>query len=482
MKITRSGDTALHRLLRMTLKDEEKGNAAATFLYIKDSAATSQNKKEKAASLEKKKENFVTKLVEGLKFVQLKYLADDRKNTPLHLAATMENRQQIRTKMASNQPDGISLRNEDGETPLFLAALYGSKDSFINLCNISLQEITDLTHSSVIYLHGFGTRLLRSERDGRDLREAHLQVLLGGSGYRSSNANSSNAVTDPFLSSLILNFPSSESEDISKSMLSSAEDSSVKSVTSSHRWKASFDPSLSYEEREKRKRQAAERAVFLQDLLVSTLEAIKCMHHSKRTMLTTDDVDSALNLRNVEVTEVPLPKAPLYTSIACHWLAIEGVQPASPENAPVEGAYRTALCKSKRGGFKDTYPDDLLAPVLRALIERTNLNPSEVGDVVETVPIRTVNRQCSSGLQAVADVAAAIKAGFYDIGIGAGLESMTTNPMAWEGSVHLRVKTMAQHQDCLLPTGVTSIGVHAIEKTSSMSELNEILFGQSDSE
>lgn len=34
----------------------------------------------------------------------------------------------------------------------------------------------------------------------------------------------------------------------------------------------------------------------------------------------------------------------------------------------------------------------------------------------DTVPLRTVNRQCSSGLQAVADVAAAIKAGFYDIG------------------------------------------------------------------
>ncbi|XP_028113655.1 3-ketoacyl-CoA thiolase A, peroxisomal-like [Camellia sinensis] len=34
---------------------------------------------------------------------------------------------------------------------------------------------------------------------------------------------------------------------------------------------------------------------------------------------------------------------------------------------------------------------------------------------IETVPIRTVNRQCSSGLQAVANVAAAIKAGFYDI-------------------------------------------------------------------
>ncbi|RXH87150.1 hypothetical protein DVH24_028650 [Malus domestica] len=62
-------------------------------------------------------------------------------------------------------------------------------------------------------------------------------------------------------------------------------------------------------------------------------------------------------------------------------------------------AYRTAICKAKRGGFKDTLPDDLLAPVLnkrkkkdkiltygvlfmQEVIERTNLNPSEVGDIV----------------------------------------------------------------------------------------------------
>ncbi|KAL6991106.1 RING-type E3 ubiquitin transferase [Sarracenia purpurea var. burkii] len=106
---------------------------------------------------------------------------------------------------------------------------------------------------------------------GRDLREAHLQVLLGGGGYRSSNANSSNAVIDPFLSSLILNFPASESEDISKSILSNAEDDSTKRITPLPIWKASLDPSLSYEEREKRARQAAGRAVFFQDLLVSTL-------------------------------------------------------------------------------------------------------------------------------------------------------------------------------------------------------------------
>ncbi|CAI9290514.1 unnamed protein product [Lactuca saligna] len=154
------------------------------------------------------------------------------------------------------------------------------------------------------------------------------------------------------------------------------------------------------------------------------------------------------------------------------------------DDVVIVAAYRSPLCKSKRGGLKDTYPDDILAPVLKALIEKTNINPAEVGDIVvgsvlgpgsqrasecrmaafyagfpETVPIRTVNRQCSSGLQAVADVAAAIKAGFYEIGIGAGLESMTTNPMAWEGSVNPKVKTMAQAQDCLLPMGITSENV-----------------------
>ncbi|XP_074302572.1 3-ketoacyl-CoA thiolase 2, peroxisomal-like [Silene latifolia] len=154
------------------------------------------------------------------------------------------------------------------------------------------------------------------------------------------------------------------------------------------------------------------------------------------------------------------------------------------DDVVIVAAYRSPLCKAKRGAFKDTYPDDILAPVLKALIEKTNVNPAEVGDIVvgtvlapgsqrasecrlaafyagfpETVTVRTVNRQCSSGLQAVADVAAAIKAGFYDIGIGAGLESMTTNPMAWEGSVNPKVKEFVQAQDCLLPMGVTSENV-----------------------
>ncbi|XP_077252594.1 3-ketoacyl-CoA thiolase 2, peroxisomal-like [Tasmannia lanceolata] len=154
------------------------------------------------------------------------------------------------------------------------------------------------------------------------------------------------------------------------------------------------------------------------------------------------------------------------------------------DDVVIVAAYRTAHCKSKRGGFKDTHADDLLTPVLKAVIEKTNVNPNEVGDIVvgtvlapgstramecrmaafyagfpETVPIRTVNRQCSSGLQAVADVAAYIKAGFYDIGIGAGLESMTVNSMAWETPVNPKVKSYPQAQDCLLPMGITSENV-----------------------
>ncbi|KAI4296794.1 hypothetical protein L6164_036719 [Bauhinia variegata] len=106
---------------------------------------------------------------------------------------------------------------------------------------------------------------------GRDLREAHLQVLLGGGGFRSNNSNVSNAATDPFLSSLILNFPASEAEEISKSVVTSSEDSSSKTTAPAHIWNSSFDPSLSSEEREKRMRQAAGRSGFVQDLFLSTL-------------------------------------------------------------------------------------------------------------------------------------------------------------------------------------------------------------------
>lgn len=159
-------------------------------------------------------------------------------------------------------------------------------------------------------------------------------------------------------------------------------------------------------------------------------------------------------------------------------------KPAFDDDVVIVAAYRTAICKAKRGGFKDTLADDLLAPVLKAVIEKTRLDPSEVGDIVvgtvlapgsiramecrmaafyagfpETVPLRTVNRQCSSGLQAVADVATAIKAGLYDIGIAAGLECMTVNSIGGASQVNPKVEIFTQARDCLLPMGITSENV-----------------------
>lgn len=78
----------------------------------------------------------------------------------------------------------------------------------------------------------------------RDLREAHLQVLLGSSGYRTSTTttttNVPSSTNDPFLSSLILNYPASEVEDISKSILTSAEDTSSENVAPSPIWKSRY--------------------------------------------------------------------------------------------------------------------------------------------------------------------------------------------------------------------------------------------------
>ncbi|KAJ0985995.1 hypothetical protein J5N97_004351 [Dioscorea zingiberensis] len=104
---------------------------------------------------------------------------------------------------------------------------------------------------------------------GRDLREAHIQVLLGSGGYRSRNNTTSSAVSDSFLSSLVLNFPTSEAEESLKSL--TAKDSSIKRVTPTPTWKSSSDSYLSYEEREKQRKQAIVRANFVQDLLLSTL-------------------------------------------------------------------------------------------------------------------------------------------------------------------------------------------------------------------
>lgn len=160
-----------------------------------------------------------------------------------------------------------------------------SCESKVTVCPICSVKVAGDMLSHVSLQHGHLFKLQRRRRLrrvgipnsqtlsllGRDLREAHLQVLLGGGGYRSSSSNVSSAATDPFLSSLISNF-TLEAEEISKSVVTSIEDNSTAKIAApEHMWKSSFDPSLSYEEREKRIRQAVGRSGFVQDLLLSTL-------------------------------------------------------------------------------------------------------------------------------------------------------------------------------------------------------------------
>jgi acetyl-CoA acyltransferase 1 len=75
----------------------------------------------------------------------------------------------------------------------------------------------------------------------------------------------------------------------------------------------------------------------------------------------------------------------------------------------------------------------------------------------------TVNRQCSSGLQAVANIAQAIMAGTIEIGIGAGVESMTRHygPGAMPEGMSQTVMEMPLAADSLMPMGITSENVAA---------------------
>jgi 3-oxoadipyl-CoA thiolase len=120
----------------------------------------------------------------------------------------------------------------------------------------------------------------------------------------------------------------------------------------------------------------------------------------------------------------------------------------------IVGAVRTPV--GRHGGALATVrPDDLGSYALRALAERTGVDPGEVEDVIfgcanqagednrdvarmclllagwpEHVGGATVNRLCGSGLDAVAYASRAVKLGEADVYVGGGVESMTRAPLA----------------------------------------------------
>jgi len=125
------------------------------------------------------------------------------------------------------------------------------------------------------------------------------------------------------------------------------------------------------------------------------------------------------------------------------------------QEAYIVAATRTPVGKAPRGMFRNTRPDDLLAHVIRSVLAQApSLDPSSIVDVIagcampeaeqgtnvarislllaglpHTVPGMTVNRFCSSGVQAVALAADRIRLGEAEVMLAAGVESMSMVPM-----------------------------------------------------
>ena len=125
------------------------------------------------------------------------------------------------------------------------------------------------------------------------------------------------------------------------------------------------------------------------------------------------------------------------------------------QEAYIVAATRTPVGKAPRGMFRNTRPDDLLVHVLKSVLAQApSLDPASIGDVIvgcampeaeqginvariallladlpNTVPGLTVNRFCSSGLQAVALAADRIRLGEAEVMLAAGVESMSMVPM-----------------------------------------------------
>ena len=124
------------------------------------------------------------------------------------------------------------------------------------------------------------------------------------------------------------------------------------------------------------------------------------------------------------------------------------------KTAYILSALRTPSGKAPRGRFRSMRPDDLAAMVIQSVLARTAIDPARVDDVIlgcafpegeqgmnvariatmraglpVAVPAMTVNRFCSSGLQAIALAAERIVAGGADCIIAGGTESMSMVPM-----------------------------------------------------
>ena len=135
------------------------------------------------------------------------------------------------------------------------------------------------------------------------------------------------------------------------------------------------------------------------------------------------------------------------------------------KNVVIVDSVRTGLAKSHRGGFNMTRPDEMLAHIIDAMLERNpNLPPEAVEDIImgcgnpegaqghnvgrnaavlSKLPITTggttINRYCSSGLQSISMAAGQIMAGCYDTVIAGGAETISMMNMNMDNFVNERL-------------------------------------------
>ncbi|MCH2235354.1 MAG: acetyl-CoA C-acyltransferase [Crocinitomicaceae bacterium] len=154
------------------------------------------------------------------------------------------------------------------------------------------------------------------------------------------------------------------------------------------------------------------------------------------------------------------------------------------KTAYIVKAYRTAVGKAKKGGFRFARPDDLAADVIKKIMsEVPNLEPGQIDDVIvgnampeaeqglnvgrfislmgldtNKVPGMTVNRYCSSGIETMALAKAKIEAGLADVVIAGGTESMSAIAMGgWR--VVPNAKVSKEHADWYWGMGNTAEAV-----------------------
>lgn len=164
----------------------------------------------------------------------------------------------------------------------------------------------------------------------------------------------------------------------------------------------------------------------------------------------------------------------------------QALKQKNPDDVVIVAAYRTIMAKGGKGSFKDVGSDYILTKFLEQFIKKTGIDPKliedvEVGNVLNgaagasehrgamlaagipyTSAFGAVNRQCSSGLIAIADIANKIKTGEIDVGIGAGSESMSKNygPQSIP-KVDDRLFDNPEMAKCLIPMGITNENVAA---------------------